>query len=283
MGLVYEATDVRDGSRAAIKVLLDTGSDDERRLLADLFDIEVEALRRMNHPMAARLFGEGTNPRWLAMPFFDGERLGDVLLRGPLPWTRVVTIAQGLCAALGAAHEKGIIHRDVKPSNVLLLPGDQVVLLDFGVARLSDRHDPTSRADPERVFGSPHTVAPEQVGRLPTDARTDVYGLGILMFRLLSGTWPYHGAGRRQTLEAHLEKRAPDVRKSVPDAEIPHGLATVVLKAMARMPEERFPSTNALSAALGTVANTDGLVVSALVGLIFSVLMIGAVWWVTAS
>ncbi len=253
MGRVYVGEEVDGSARVAIKVLETEVDDAERDLLNALFDVEIEALRRMDHPHGVRLLGFGDGPRFLVMPFVDGSRLGDVLLSGPLPWSRVSRIARQLTDVLAHAHSRGIVHRDVKPSNVLLGVGDHITLLDFGVARIEGREDPTGRADPERVFGSPHSVAPEQVTRQSTDARTDIYGLGILMFRLLTGTWPFSGSGRRATLDAHLDGDVPSFQSAAPAVQVEDGVESLVRRCLSRSPAARFPDAPALRAAIDAI------------------------------
>ncbi len=249
MGNVYKARDLELDELCALKVL--------RPELAgapgviERFRSEVRLARRVTHPNVARVFdiGERGGERILTMELVDGEPLSALLAReGRLPLGRLVAVASAICAGLEAAHAAGVIHRDLKPDNVLLERGGRVVLTDFGIARAAATDARATAA----LLGTPAYMAPEQIeGQVPVDARADLYALGAMLFELSTGELPWKGETIFAVAAARLLHPPPDPRTIRPD--LPAGLAALVLRCMARRPEDRFPSAAAVASALAAL------------------------------
>jgi serine/threonine-protein kinase len=251
-GVVYRAEDA-EGLPVAVKVLhaeLAGTPEAVRR-----FEREIEAIRRVHHPNVIDVFGFGQiadGRPYFAMELLDGVDLEQhVRANGRLSPDEVLAIAEPLCAALDAAHEKNIIHRDFKASNVLLCDRSsarRVVLLDFGVAKLLDDAGPgltTSR----NMLGTPACMAPEQITGRPADARTDVYALGALTYFMLTGELPFRDASVVVMLHMHLYARPPCPSAVAP---VSSAIDDVVTRAMSKEPSERYATAGSFAAALRT-------------------------------
>ncbi|HET9621576.1 MAG TPA: serine/threonine-protein kinase [Kofleriaceae bacterium] len=188
MGRVYEAIDGELGERVALKVLRGGLSDDA----IERFRREVKLTRRIQHRNVARMFdiGEHAHERFLTMELVDGAALSQAV-SPPVAWPRLRGIASQLCAGLAAAHAAGVIHRDLKPDNVLIERGtDRVVITDFGIARSGDDVGVTQVG---ALIGTPRYMAPEQLAGEPIDHRADVFALGVMLFELATGMRPWGG------------------------------------------------------------------------------------------
>ena len=188
MGRVYEALDTELDERIALKVLRGGLSDEA----LERFRREVKLTRRIQHRNVARMFdiGEHQRDKFLTMELIDGAALTGEL-GGPMPWPRLEGIALQLCAGLAAAHDAGVIHRDLKPDNVLIERGtDRVVITDFGIARGGDEVGVTQIG---ALIGTPRYMAPEQLAGEEVDHRADLFALGVMLFELATGTRPWSG------------------------------------------------------------------------------------------
>lgn len=244
-----------DGTRAAVKRLRHPTA-----ALRARFTREAQVLATLDHPGVVRLLdvGEADGGPWMATTFVDGPDLRQFAerLRGRPPAERSArarAIALSLCATLGWLHERGWLHRDVKPSNVLLGDDGEPVLIDFGVvARLDTRGEDAEGIDPPTatgvLVGSAAWAAPEQLRGERVDARTDQYGLGGTLYFLLTGQRPFSGESTASLVRAHLEEPAP--APSLLDPTIPADLELFVLRLLSKDPAERFPSMKAAAAAL---------------------------------
>jgi serine/threonine-protein kinase len=249
MGNVYKARDLELDELCALKVLRPEVAGAPGAL--DRFRREVKLARRVTHPNVARVFdiGEGEGEKILTMELVDGEPLSALLAReGPLPVAQVVAIASSICAGLAAAHAAGVIHRDLKPDNVLVERGGRVVITDFGIARAAAAGEALSSA---AFVGTPAYMAPEQIEGAAIDARADLYALGAMLFELCTGQLPWRGETVFAVAAARLLQAPPDPRALRPD--LPSGLAALILRAMARRPDDRHPSAEAVSGMLATL------------------------------
>ncbi|MBK9000215.1 MAG: protein kinase [Myxococcales bacterium] len=256
MGSVYRARDTELDEDVALKMLSDELSGSPA--LIDRFRREVKLARRVTHENVARMFdiGEHEGARFLTMEFIEGESLADLLARsGRLPVPKVLELARAVCAGLAAAHRAGVVHRDLKPDNVMLGRDGRVLITDFGIAR-----DPVASqggATIGIVVGTPAYMAPEQVeARADIDARADIYALGAMLFELFTGEVPWKGGSAMAVAAARLYAPAPNARSVNPG--VPPALAAVVERCMAREPGERYASAdevqNALAASSPTLA-----------------------------
>lgn len=189
MGRVYEALDTELDERVALKVLRAGLSDDA----IERFRREVKLTRRIQHRNVARMFdiGEHKGEKFLTMELVDGEPLTREISETPMPWPRLKAIAEQICAGLAAAHAAGVIHRDLKPDNVLIERAtDRAVLTDFGIARGAEDSNVTQVG---AVVGTPRYMSPEQLNGREIDARADLFSLGVMLFELATGTRPWPG------------------------------------------------------------------------------------------
>jgi len=241
-GTVYRARDVELDEIVALKVLrkelLGSGS------ILENFRSEVKLARRVTHRNVARMFdiGEQDGERFLTMEFVEGEMLTAKINSGPessprpLPLPQVKDILDQVCAGLTAAHAVGVIHRDLKPDNILLAKDGRVVITDFGIARaLKNEGAPQKEGE---FVGTPEYMSPEQAEGSPVDVRTDIYSLGVVLFEMLTGTLPFTGTNPLVIAAARLLRPPPDPRSKRPG--LPDALAQVILRAMARQPDDRF-------------------------------------------
>ncbi|MFE6864606.1 protein kinase [Nocardia sp. NPDC057668] len=248
MGEVYLAHD-RDLPRMiALKVLGPAVSDDAD--VRSRFLREADTVARLSHPNIVAVFarGEEAGQLWMAMQYVDGTDLSAVLSAGPVPPERAVRIVTEVAKALDRAHASGVLHRDVKPANILLAAGTgaEVFLADFGIAKVLDHVGEATRTG--QLYASLRYAAPEQFeARTAVSARTDVYALGGTLYHLLTGNPPYAGESPGQLLHGHLNLPVPQPTSS--RSELPGGFDTVVTTALAKDPEHRFASCGELAAA----------------------------------
>ena len=247
-GAVFEAHDTRRDEIVALKVLriaLPEGDPDAAdsgpESVAPLrFVREADAIRRLSHPNIVRIRDAGAdrNRLYIAMERLHGETLRAKLQRGPLPVPEALSIALQVAAALAFAHGQGIMHRDVKPDNIFLLPDGTAKLMDFGAARVTGENSLTQTGS---VIGSPAYMAPEQVSGEETDGRTDVWGLGATLFETVTGQKPFPGDSVASVMYAILHRR-PDL-SLVPWPALAH----VLEKALAKRPSARPTSAAAFA------------------------------------
>ncbi|MCA9579282.1 MAG: protein kinase [Myxococcales bacterium] len=262
MGTVFEAEHRTLGTRVAVKVLHpELAGRDE---LADRMRLEAQALARLSHPNVVQVTDLGRTDDGLVyyvMERLVGRTLGAELeARGALPYDESLAIALAALDALAAAHDLGIVHRDVKPENIFLADdgrgGRRVKLLDFGIAKVVAEAGavpgrPAALAFPTRedvLLGTPHYVAPEQIAqRAVVSPATDVYAMGLVLYRLFCGRHPFAGRPRDAVLRAHLEEQ---VRRPSALAPVGAALEDAILRALARNPHERPRDARALAALL---------------------------------
>ena len=245
---VYRA-ELRDGTEVALKVL--TPFAEARQEIRSLFEQEYELMVRVDHPNVLKAMQAGViaGTHYMEIELIEGETLWDrVQSSKPLPLTERIGTIQQMCSALDLVHDRRIIHRDVKPSNIMLdHQVERAVLFDFGLA-----HDLAGPPPPEgRVYGSPMFLAPEQAIGERVDERTDLYSLGATLYRLAVGSAPFYGE-RNELLHAHVKLSPPDPR----EAGVPEDLAEIILRSMSKIPDDRFQSGADFAAALTTVEVT---------------------------
>jgi serine/threonine-protein kinase len=260
MGRVYGAEQVALGRSVAVKVVHPHLAHDE--LAAARFLNEARAASRLSHPNSVAIFDFGRTAdghSYIVMEHLRGRDLGRVAEQeGPLPLRRVVDVLRQTLAALEEAHALGILHRDLKPDNVVLEPLrsglDCVKVVDFGLAKFLESDAPASggRAltQPGIVCGTPEYMSPEHGRGDPIDGRSDLYAVGIMLFELLAGRVPFSSDSATKTLLMHLTEPAPDPRVVAPNRAIPAPFAELALRALAKSRDDRFQNARAFADAL---------------------------------
>jgi hypothetical protein len=251
-GTVYRATDPRRSRRVAIKVL-------HAKLavlpkMVERFVREVEVLNLLRHPNIVEIHETGALPDgrpYYVMEYLEGKPLDAIVKeRGRFSPEAALDVLEPVCEALEAAHAAGIIHRDVKANNICVVDGDPPVvkLLDFGIAKLTTPDgDATGLTTAGRRLGTPSIMAPEQLAGAPIDPRIDVYALGVLLYRLLTGRLPFDGRTLGELARQHLEDPAPRPSQRAPIAP---ALDAIVLRCMEKQPDRRFDSVRSFLEAL---------------------------------
>jgi hypothetical protein len=254
MGEVYLAEQVSLGRKVALKVLRrEVG---QQPGMSERFRREARLLSSVEHPAVVRVidFGQSEEGTCLVMELAEGETLLQALETGPLEPERARRVVLQLAEGLAAIHEKGIIHRDLKPENVVLTPGprgEQARLLDFGIARLVEP-DPDARGLSQVgvVLGTPEYLSPEQAMGAPLDARSDLYSLGVLSYRMLTGQLPFQGPNARDFLVQHVSAAPQPLLQLAPHVASQPALAAVVMRSLAKEPRARPQSAHDVVVAL---------------------------------
>src|SRR3954467_4484188 len=247
MAVVYLAQDLRHDRPVALKVLLPELA---ATLGPERFQREIRLAARLQHPhiLTVHDSGEAAGRLWFTMPFVEGESLRDRLRReGRLPVNEALRITLDAAQALQYAHEQGIIHRDVKPENLLLTPDGNTLVADFGIARAADSDEHITRGG--ATIGTPAYMSPEQAdGAMPVDARTDVYSLAAVLYEMLAGAPPYAGTTAMSVIAKWLSEPVPSARAGRP--EVPEGVDRAIRRALSRSAGERFGTMAEFACAL---------------------------------
>lgn len=253
MGTVYEVEHVALGRSYALKVLRARVVERDETA-ADRFLREARTAARVRHPNIVDVFDFGHMPDgrpYFVMELLEGESLADRVERGALQPAEVVSIARQTATALAAAHDRGVIHADVTPSNILVMGSDplHVKLVDFGLAQLTG--EGITDEVPEFVLGTPAYISPEQLRGLPPTDRSDQYGLGAVLYEMLVGKPPYAHKDLRTLCMMHISAPIPPVES--PHGPLPPKLADVITTCLQKTPQARFPGMRALLAALDEI------------------------------
>ncbi|WP_037330848.1 serine/threonine-protein kinase [Saccharothrix syringae] len=246
MGEVHRAHDTAHDRAVALKRLAPAFHDDAAFRARFRREAQVVARLREPHVIPIHAYGEIDGRLYLDMRLVEGEDLNDLVARGPLEPERAVRIVEQVAGALDAAHADGLVHRDVKPSNVLVAPGDFVYLVDFGIARSSSPAATGITASGE-VIGTVDYMAPERFADGPVGAAADTYALACVLFACLTGRRPFEVDGTAAQIYAHLQEPPPKARALNP--AVPPALDHVIARGMAKDPAARHESAGALAAA----------------------------------
>ncbi len=255
MGVVYRAWDRQLQETVAIKTLRPEGLQQDASLL-ERFKQEIKLARRITHRNVLRThdLGEVGGAYYITMEYAEGTSLADLLAkRGALPLGVTLAIGKQLCLALEVAHEAGVVHRDIKPQNLMIDPSGALKVMDFGIARLAEGRRPSGSALTEQgtMIGTPEYMSPEQLLADEVDGRTDLYAAGAVLFECLTGRRVFVEPTVTALIAAHLQDAPPDPR--LLSADIPDALAELILKALAKPREARWPSAKAMYQALEEV------------------------------
>ena len=246
---VYLATRGDAGPRLVVKVMKSGGAAAAR---SQYFLLEMQVLQKMSHPNVVPMSGAGEahGVLYFTMPFLEGDTLRQRLAReGAFPMGDAVRVARDIANALAHVHSLGVVHRDVKPENILLAPHG-AVLLDFGHARAPAIMPSVDAQDARKyIVGTPNYVSPEQVaGRRVADSRSDIYSLGCVLLEMLTGQLPFAASSARESMQRRLDEPPPEIRALRPD--VPEELSSVLKGAMKIDPAERYMSAGQMADAL---------------------------------
>jgi serine/threonine protein kinase len=253
MAWVYLAEDLIQGDKVAVKILYPQHSKD--LLFVQRFNREARLSMSLSQsspqPNIVRIldYGADRDTHYLVMEYVPGQDLGQFLeQQGPLPWQQALALTRQVALALKHAHKLDIVHRDIKPSNIMVLPDGTARVLDFGIARVQTSPHLTIAG----FVGSPHYAAPEQARGQSVDIRADIYSLGIVLYRMLSGDLPFQGDTPWAVTNQHVVADPPPLEDVCPDLSEP--VIRLVQKAMARNPEARFQTPEEMVQAIDAVS-----------------------------
>ncbi len=247
MGIVYKVQHIRIGKLLAMKLLageLSTNKEVVRR-----FKLEALTVSKLSCPYTVQVFDYGvwSHLTYLVMELVEGHDLSAELRRtGPLPFQRLGRLMVHVCSSLAEAHDKGITHRDIKPENIMIVSDHHGVeaakVLDFGLAKLRENAELNEVTLQGAVVGTPYFMSPEQVYGEDVDGRTDIYSLGAVMFRALTGTYPFQAKSPMGMFTKHLTEVPPSACERAPKLGIPEGVSRAIQRCMAKEPDKRFQS-----------------------------------------
>ncbi len=253
MGIVYKVEHTRIGKLLAMKLL--AGELSRNQEVVRRFKTEALTASRLSSPNTVQVFDYGASDglTYLVMELVSGDDLGRVLkLVGALPPTRIGRIVVQIASSLAEAHAAGIVHRDIKPENVMIVRGrdgsDIAKVLDFGLAKLREGSELSELTSQGAIVGTPYFMSPEQIRGEMVDPRSDIYSLGALMYRALTGVYPFNGPSPMSVFAKHLTEPAVPPHEIL--TSVPRGMSDIVLRALRKDPAERFQRIEDLQAAV---------------------------------
>ncbi len=256
MANVYKATDVTDKTQVAVKILKDEFMTSDE--LVRSFRNESKAIALLDHPNIVKVkdVNFGDRIQYIVMEHIEGITLKECIERkGKLGWKESVHFVSQVLGALKHAHEKGIVHRDIKPQNIMLLQDGRIKVMDFGIARFS-RDAAKTIAD--KAIGSVHYISPEQARGAISDQKSDIYSVGVMLFEMLTGKLPFESENLVSVAIMQMQKQATPPRQINPD--IPEGLESIVIKAMQKDPDNRYQSAAQMLEDLEAFKNNPSIV-----------------------
>lgn len=260
MAVVYRATDSMLDRHVAVKMILtENASREKSAKLLKRFNREAKTLASLSHPNIVKVldYGEYENMPYLVMEFITGGSL-KAKMGKPIPYAEAAAMLVPLARALHHAHQQRIVHRDVKPENILINDSNQPMLSDFGILKFVDVEESQGLTGTGRIVGTPAYMSPEQIRGREVDGRTDMYSLGIVFFEMVTGRKPYNANTPIELSMQHLHDPIPKAKQFVRD--LPLEVDQIIAKSIAKNPEDRFPTLAAFAQALeklsGTTAGT---------------------------
>ncbi len=256
MGVVYDADDLRLPRKVALKFLPDELAEDHDAVRR--FAREASTIALLSHPNICTIYEVDSHEgrQFIAMERLDGVTLKAVMAREDIELPRLLDIGRQITAALGAAHAKGIVHRDIKPGNVMVADTGVVKVLDFGLARQfrmpgSNQMGVEGSTIPGRPLGTANYMAPERILQLPLDPRSDLFSLGVILYEMATGRLPFAGASPGDTVTNVLDREPTPLTTLAPDR--PASLEHVVARLLSKRAAERYQSAEHLAEALGRI------------------------------
>ena len=236
MADVYRATDVVDKKTVAVKILKREFAENEEFLRR--FRNESKAIAVLNHPNIVKVFDVGFSDRiqFIVMEYIDGNTLNEYMeLQGQLDWRDAVHYILQILRALQHAHSKGIVHRDIKPQNIMMLPDGTIKVMDFGIAKFAREEGKTGT---DKAIGTVHYISPEQARGAATDAKSDIYSVGVMFYEMLTGKKPFDTDNPVSIAVMHMQAEVPQPHTIRSDIQV--GLEEIILKAMQKDPKDRY-------------------------------------------
>jgi len=255
MGAVYKAKDLELERFVAIKMIRLTNSEQ------DLILEEAKTISKLNHPNIVTVYdiARGDNANFIVMEWIEGSSLNNHIPSQGLPLTKVLTYAQQIVSAIACAHQQGVIHRDIKPQNIMVEADDRIKILDFGISGLNDSQSKKAlaRANSQLKFtaltGTPHYMAPEQIKGEYTDERSDLFSLGIVLYEMLTGTKPFLGLNIQQITQAITTGDYTPLAESKPD--LPSDITECIDKLLLTHPQQRYQTAAELEQDINAINN----------------------------
>ena len=250
MGVVYQAHDPQIDRSVALKVLRQDRLTDET--FVQRFLREAKAIGRLSHSNIVTVFdaGQDQGTIYIAMEFVEGEPLHKIMELKKFPLERIIRIGIQVAETLDYAHRKGIVHRDVKPSNIIVQFSGEIKITDFGIAHIEDP-SASLRTQAGEILGTPAYMSPEQVMGRSIDGRSDLFSLGIILYEMVSGKRPFVGDTLTAIFHAITHYHPPEPAKI--NVAIPQGLSKIIMRCLSKTPEKRYESGRALAEAMRTV------------------------------
>src|SRR3989442_11956542 len=249
MADVYLAEDQELGRRVAIKILNERHAGDEQ--FVERFRREAKNAASLSHPNIVSIYdrGEAEGTYYIAMEYLEGRTLKELILtRGPAPIGVAIDYTRQILGALSFAHRNGIVHRDIKPHNVVVGPDGRLKVTDFGIARSGA----SQMTEAGSIIGTAQYLSPEQARGAPVDQRSDLYSIGIVLYEMLTGSVPFTGDTPLEIAMKHLSATPEPPSEKRP--EVPHELDSIVLRALAKIPDDRYQSAEEMDADLARAA-----------------------------